>query len=50
VDSILSEEEATELIRPFTIEEIDKALKDMDSSSASDPDGLPVGFYRAFWT
>jgi hypothetical protein len=22
----------------------------MDSSSASSPDGLPVGFYRAFWT
>jgi hypothetical protein len=22
----------------------------MDSSSASSPDGLPVGFYRVFWT
>lgn len=50
VDRVLSEEEATELIRPFTIEEIEKALKDMDSSSAPGPDGLPVGFYRVFWT
>jgi hypothetical protein len=46
----LSNEEAQELIRPFTIKEIEDALRDMEVNSAPGPDGLPVGFYREFWT
>lgn len=49
-DSKLTTEEAVELIKPFTIKEIEDTLKDMDGSSALGPDGFPVGFYRAFWT
>jgi hypothetical protein len=45
----LSDEEANELIQPFTVEEIEAALKDMDSNSAPRPDGLPAGFYKKMW-
>jgi hypothetical protein len=45
----LTVEEAADLSKPFTIKEIEEALKDMDSTSAPGPDGFPVGFYRAFW-
>jgi hypothetical protein len=45
----LTEDEAEELIRPFTIKELKDAQKDMDVNSAPGPDGLPVGFYKEFW-
>jgi hypothetical protein len=45
----LPNEEAQELIRPFTLKELEEALRDMEVNSASGPDGLPVGFYRGFW-
>jgi hypothetical protein len=45
----LTDEEALELVRPFSLTEIDEALMEMEVSSAPGPDGLPVGFYRAFW-
>jgi hypothetical protein len=45
----LSEEEAQELIRPFSLTELEGALKDMDVNSAPGPDGLPVSFYLVFW-
>jgi hypothetical protein len=47
---ILSTEEASELIQPFSMSEIEEALKDMDSNSAPGPDGLPAGFYKKIWT
>jgi hypothetical protein len=45
----LSNEDAQGLIRPFTMKEIEGALRDMEVNSAPGPDGLPVGFYREFW-
>jgi hypothetical protein len=45
----LSNEEAQGLIRPFTLKELEEALRDMEVNSAPGPDGLPVGFYREFW-
>jgi hypothetical protein len=45
----LPDEEAQELVKPFTSKELEEALKDMDANSAPGPDGLPVGFYREFW-
>lgn len=45
----MSDEEAAELIQPFTLTEIETALKDMDSSSEPGPDGLPAGFYKKMW-
>lgn len=47
--SKLSNEEAEELVRPFTMTEIETALKDMDTSSAPGPDGLPAVFYKKMW-
>jgi hypothetical protein len=45
----LSQDEAVELIKPFSLKEIEIALKEMDCNSAPGPDGFPVGFYRVFW-
>lgn len=45
----LNEGEAQELVKPFTMEEIERALLDMDVNSAPGPDRLPAGFYREFW-
>jgi hypothetical protein len=45
----LTDEEALELIKPFTLKEIEDALTNMGASSTPGPEGLPVGFYRAFW-
>jgi mannosylglycoprotein endo-beta-mannosidase len=45
----LADEEAQELIKPFTSKELEDALKDMDVNASPGPDGLPVGFYREFW-
>jgi mannosylglycoprotein endo-beta-mannosidase len=44
----LSQEEAQELIRPFTLKELEEALKEMDENAAPGPDGLPMGFYKEF--
>jgi hypothetical protein len=46
----LTNEEAQELIRPFTVTELEEALKDMDSNTAPGPDGLSVSFYKEFWS
>jgi hypothetical protein len=46
----LTSEEAQELIRPFTIMELEEALKDMDSNTAPGPDGLSDSFYKEFWS
>lgn len=45
----LSDAEAQELVRPFTMKELEEALKDMDPCSAPGADGLGVGFYLTFW-
>jgi hypothetical protein len=47
---VLSDEEASDLIKPFSMAEIEAALKDMDSNFAPGPDGLPAGFYKRMWT
>jgi hypothetical protein len=49
LESKLSPEEAAELIKPFSLKEIEEALKEMDNTSAPGPDGFPVGFYKVFW-
>jgi hypothetical protein len=42
-------DEANELIKPFSLKEIEDALEEMDCSSAPGPDGFPVGLYKIFW-
>jgi hypothetical protein len=38
-----------ELVAPFSVSEIKKAVDSMDRSSAPGPDGLGPSFYRAAW-
>jgi hypothetical protein len=45
----LTDEEAHELIIPFTLKELEEALKDMDANASQGPDGIPVGSYKEFW-
>jgi hypothetical protein len=44
----LSVAEAATLVEPFNEKEIKSALDDMNTSSASGLDGLPVEFYKCF--
>jgi hypothetical protein len=46
----LTDKEAQNLIKPFTLQELEDSLKDMDPNASPGPDGLPVSFYREFWT
>ena len=39
-----------ELLRGFTREEIDLALKNMELLKAPDPDGMPPIFFQSFWS
>lgn len=38
------------LARPLTAQELLQALQGMQSGRAPGMDGLPVGFYKSFWT
>ncbi|KAL5539433.1 hypothetical protein UlMin_045908 [Ulmus minor] len=38
-----------QLLRPFTSEDIKKALMDMNPTKAPGPDGLPAIFFQKFW-
>jgi hypothetical protein len=40
--------EAQELVKPYTIKELEEPLKDMDINATPGLDGLPVGFHREF--
>jgi hypothetical protein len=43
-----SDEEAQNLIKPFTLKELGDALKDMDPNASPGPDGLFVSFIKNF--
>lgn len=45
----LSETESLELVQPFTMEELELSVKEMNTNTALGPDGFPVGFYKTFW-
>ena len=56
LDSVLSGVEPrvsdamnTELLKPFRMEEVQLALKQMKSDTAPRPNGLPPLFYKNFW-
>lgn len=45
----LSEEEREILEATFTMEEVERAVKEMKPNTAPSPDGFPIGFYKKFW-
>lgn len=45
----VDEQDNLELIKDFTLEEIESALKETKTNTASGPDGFSVTFYKAFW-
>ncbi|KAL0300285.1 UNVERIFIED_CONTAM: Retrovirus-related Pol polyprotein from type-2 retrotransposable element R2DM [Sesamum angustifolium] len=46
---ILTEEEANALIRPVTVDDVKKAMFDIEEDKAPGPDGFSSGFYKAAW-
>jgi hypothetical protein len=46
---MVSDNENVELTRPFSPEEVRKAIMEMKADSALGPDGLPVVFFQKFW-
>jgi hypothetical protein len=44
----VSDEDNAFLIKPFSDEEIEFAIKDMKTNTAPGPDGFPVAFYKEF--
>lgn len=45
----LTNDQRCHIIRPFSIDELDKVLKEAKPNTAPGPDGFNVHFYRAFW-
>ncbi len=48
--SRVSEEGNLELSKALSLEELHKALRGMESGKAPGTDGLPVDFYKSFWS
>jgi hypothetical protein len=49
VGAMVSANENAELTRPFSLEEVGKAIMEIKADSAPGPDGLPVVFFQKFW-
>ena len=50
VEQRLSAEENEWLVRPFSFEELDLALKEMKNNTVPGPDGFSVEFFKTFWS
>lgn len=46
----ISQEENDWLTRPFTLEELDTAIKEMKNNTAPGPDGFSIEFFKCFWS
>lgn len=45
----LHEVQKVQIIRPFTLEELEKVIREAKLNTALGPDGFNVHFYRTFW-
>lgn len=43
------EEDNQWLVRPFTMAELEEAVKQMKTNTTPGPDGLSTSFYKNFW-
>eukprot|EP00253_Pinus_taeda_P003653 PITA_03653 len=50
IASLVNEDNSSNLMKPFTEEEISNAIWDMEPDKAPGPDGFSAHFYRAYWT
>ena len=50
VQSSVSEDMNTHLLRPFIKEEVEAAIKEMKPITAPGPDSMPPLFYQSFWS
>ena len=50
VQPVVTEDMRATLARPFNVEEVECAIKDMAPLKASGPDGMPPLFYQTYWT
>jgi hypothetical protein len=49
MDDMVTQEENIVLISPFSEEEVQKALFQMEKNKVVDPDGIPIEFYQSCW-
>ncbi|KAL2251385.1 UNVERIFIED_CONTAM: hypothetical protein Sindi_2260800, partial [Sesamum indicum] len=47
---LVDEDEASQLIKPFTVEDVKLAMFDIAEDKAPGPDGYSSGFFKAAWT
>ena len=45
----VTQEENARLTEPFTLEELDAAVKEMRNGTAPGPDGFSIEFFKEFW-
>ena len=50
VQRVVNEEMQADLARPYTVEEVERAIKEMAPLKAPGPDGMPPLFYQTYWT
>ena len=50
VQPVVTEDMRNALVRPFTVEEVEGAIKDMAPLKAPGPDRMPPLFYQTYWT
>lgn len=48
-DERVSQQENQALCRPFSLKEIEAAIKRTETNTAPRPDGIPVQYYKEFW-
>jgi hypothetical protein len=45
----LDSDQKAKLVEPFSMEEIERAIKDIKTETTPGPDGFPVVFYKKLW-
>ena len=48
VQRVVNEEMQADLARPYTVEEVERAIKEMAPLKAPGPDGMPPLFYQTY--